>query len=113
MSDDKRPKRAALPVPPHQGRRKKRKIDVNPEEQILSEILSSQVATSGEPTNLEQCVEDTVGPTKSQSVDSTLLSQSEYSLPALASCTESSHHTSKPTCKCNFIREVLTIICES
>ena len=100
MSDDKRPKRAALPVPPHQGRRKKRKIDVNPEEQILSEILSSQVATSGEPTNLEQCVED-----KSQSVDSTLLSQSEYSLPALASCTESSHHTSKPTCKCNFIKE--------
>ena len=122
MSDDKRPKRAAaLPVrvPPRQRRRKKRKIDVNPEERTLSEILptsASHVTTSGEPTNLEQCVDDTVtvvGHTRPQlnlhsgisavstaqglSVDSTSLSQS---LPASTSgYTESSLHTSESTCK--------------
>ena len=118
---DKRPKRAAaLPVPPHKRRRKKRKIDVNPEERTLSEILptsASHVTTSGEPTNLEQCVDDTVtvvGHTRPQlnlhsgisavstpqglSVDSTSLSQSP---PASTSggYTESSLHTSESTCK--------------
>ena len=118
------PERAALPVPPHQRRRKKRKIDVDPEQQTLSEILptsASHVTTLGEPTNLELCVDDTVtvvGNTKPQlnlhsgisavstpqglSVDSTLLSQSEYSQSALTSGyteSESSHHSSKPTCK--------------
>ena len=125
MSDHKRPnKRVALPVPPRQRRRKKRKIDVNPGEQTLSEILPTSachVTTLGEPTNLEQCVDDTVtvvGHTRPQlnlysgisavstphaqspSVDSTSLSQPEYSLPASTSgYTESSLHTSKPTCK--------------
>jgi hypothetical protein len=108
MSDDKRPKRAALPVPPRQRRSKKRKVDVNPEQQTLSEILptsaSSVTVVSAEPTNLEQSVDDTVTVvdlTKSQltlhseisavntqdlSVDSTLLPYSE-------------HHTPKPSCK--------------
>jgi hypothetical protein len=121
MSDDKRPKRAALPVPPHQRRNKKRKIDVNLKQQTLSEILptsASSVTVPAEPTNLEQSVDDTVTVvelTKSQlsldsgisavsaqglSVDSTLLSQSEYSLPSSASHgTESGHPTSKPSCK--------------
>ena len=61
-----------MPVPPRQGRRKKRKIDVNPEEQTLSEILptsASLVTTSRKPTNFELCVDDTVtvvGNTKPQ-----------------------------------------------
>ena len=113
ISDDKRPKRAPLPVPPHQ-RSKKRKIDVIPEEHTLSEILPTtqpashdQVcwATSSEPTNLEHDIPviRVVGHTKSQSVDSTLPSQSEYSLPTLTSHTESSHQTPNPTCKYNYV----------
>ena len=108
MSDDKRPKRAPLPVPPHQ-RSKKRKIDVIPDEHTLSEILPTtqaashdQVrATSSEPTNLEHATVGIVGQTKSQSVDFTLLPQSEYSLATLTSHTESSHQTPNPTCKYN------------
>jgi hypothetical protein len=121
MSDDKRPKRAPLPVPPRQRRSKKRKIDVNLEQQAFSEVLptsASHGTTSAEPTQ-SVAIDDTVtsvGSTESQlnlhtgisavntqglSVDSTLLSQSEYSLPASASHgTESGHRTSKPTCKC-------------
>jgi hypothetical protein len=126
MSDDKRPKRAALPVPPRQNRSKKRKINVNLEQQAFSEVLPTSSAshgtTSAEPTQ-SVAIDDTVtsvdstesqlnlhteiSPVSTQalSVDSTLLSQSEYSLPASASHggTESGYHTSKPrpTCKYN------------
>ena len=122
MSDDKRPKRAPLPAPPHQ-RSKKRKIDVNPEEHTLSEILPTtqaishdQVrATFSEPTNLEHDTVRIVGHTKSQSVDSTLPSQSEYSLPTLTSHTESSHQTPNPTCKynnlCPLIVPIILLFC--
>jgi hypothetical protein len=124
MSDDKRPKRAASPVPPRQRRSKKRKIDVNLEQQTVSEVLptsASSVTTSGEAmyTYLEQCVDDTVTSVDSTEsplilhsgvsavstqglsvADSTLLSQSEYPLPTSASHTESGHHTaSNRTCK--------------
>ena len=72
MSGDNRPKRAARPVPMQQRRTKKRRIDINPEQQtvldhevsqiqITSTVTpSSRVATPSEPTNLEQNVDDTI-----------------------------------------------------
>ena len=116
---DKRPKRAAaLPIPPHKRRNKKRRIDVNPKQQTLHALLeslrtsASHVTTSGEPTNLEQCVDDTVtvvGHTRPQlnlhsgisavstpqglSVDSTSLPQS---LPA--STSGYTEFSLQPTC---------------
>ena len=79
MSDDNRPKRAARSVPTHQRRTKKRRVDINPEQQtVLDHEVShvqitstvtpgSRVATPSEPTNLEQNVEDTVNLSSSKS----------------------------------------------
>ena len=79
MSDDNRPKRAARSVPTHQRRTKKRRVDINPEQQtVLDHEVShiqitstvtpgSRVAAPSEPTNLEQNVEDTVNLSSSKS----------------------------------------------